>query len=86
MKPYSLRSIVLTYRMGTALLRRGTLAGAVGLALADAIPAYATEPSNAELLERIKRLEKKNEDQEKAFMTISRVWRNSHSGACGGRS
>jgi high affinity Mn2+ porin len=67
MKPYSLRSIVLTYRMGTALLRRGTLAGAVGLALAGAMPAYATEPSNAELLERIKRLEKKNEDQEKAL-------------------
>jgi hypothetical protein len=67
MKPYSLRSFVLTYRMGAPLLRRGALAGAVGLALASAMPAHADEPSNAELLERIKRLEKKNEDLEKAL-------------------
>jgi high affinity Mn2+ porin len=40
---------------------------AIGLALACAMPVYSAEPSNAELLERIKRLEKKNEELEKAL-------------------
>jgi len=48
-------------------LRRVTLAATVGMALAGAAPLYADEPSNAELLERIKRLEKKNEDMKKAL-------------------
>jgi high affinity Mn2+ porin len=48
-------------------LRRATLAATVGLALVGAHSAHAAEPSNAELLERIKRLEKKNEDLEKAL-------------------
>jgi hypothetical protein len=66
-KPYSLRLFVLPYRMIAPLLRRGALAGAIGLALAGAGSAFAAEPSNAELLDRIKRLEKKNEDMEKAL-------------------
>jgi high affinity Mn2+ porin len=47
--------------------RRATLAATVGMALAGALPVYAGELTNAELLERIKRLEKKNEDLEKAL-------------------
>jgi hypothetical protein len=57
----------MTYRKGAALSRRSALAGAVVLALAGAMPAHADEPSNAELLERIKRLEQKNDDLEKAL-------------------
>jgi len=67
MKLYSLRSFVLTYRMSAALINRGALAGAVGLALAGAMPAHADEPSNAELLKRIERIEKKNEELEKSL-------------------
>ena len=52
-------------------LRRVTLAATVGMALAGAAPLYADEPSNAELLERIKRLEKKNQDLEKALENAS---------------
>src|SRR5690348_11347070 len=66
MEPCSLRSFAQPYRMGMALLRHGVLVGAVSLTFAAA-PVYAAEPSNAERLERIKRLEKKNEDLEKAL-------------------
>ena len=81
MQPYSLRSFVLsfneklrslcefvlTYRMGARLLHCGVLFGTVGLTLAGAVSAQAAEPSNAELLERIERLEKKNEELDKAL-------------------
>ena len=67
MKPCSTRSFSLTYRMGAPLLRRGVLAGAVGFALVSAMPAHADEPSNAELIKRIERLEKKNEELEKSL-------------------
>src|SRR3990172_21296 len=49
------------------LWHRGALAVAVGLALAGAAPVRAAEPSNAEMLKRIERLEKKNEALEKAL-------------------
>jgi Cupredoxin-like domain len=47
--------------------RRVILAVTVGTALSGAAPCRADAPSNAELLERIKRLEKRNEDLEKAL-------------------
>ncbi|MBI5783028.1 MAG: carbohydrate porin [Gammaproteobacteria bacterium] len=53
--------------MSTPLFQRGALAAAVCLALAGATPALAAEPSNAELLKRIERLEKRNEELEKAL-------------------
>jgi hypothetical protein len=52
---------------GATLIHRGALAVAVGLALAGAAPVRAAEPSNAEMLKRIERLEKKNEALEKAL-------------------
>ncbi|MCR4332777.1 MAG: carbohydrate porin [Sulfuricaulis sp.] len=67
MKPCSLRSFILTYRMGAQLLQRGALATAIGLALASATPAFAAEPSNTDLLKRIERLEKKNQELEKSL-------------------
>ncbi|HYA37569.1 MAG TPA: hypothetical protein VEI74_04795, partial [Candidatus Methylomirabilis sp.] len=66
-KPCSRRSFIVTCSAGVQLLRRSAVVGAVGLALGGAMPVHADEPSNAELLERIKRLEKKNEDLEKAL-------------------
>jgi hypothetical protein len=48
------------------VFRRGLLAAA-SLALAGASPAFAAEPSNAELLRRIERLEKQNKELEKAL-------------------
>jgi high affinity Mn2+ porin len=44
-----------------------TLAIAAGLTMGTGLPAGAAEPSNAELLERIERLEKKNEELDKAL-------------------
>jgi hypothetical protein len=49
------------------LWQRGALAAAVSFVLAGAGSVFAAEPSNAELLKRIERLEKKNEDLEKAL-------------------
>ena len=66
-KPYSLRSFVLPYSVDTRVLQRGVLAAAIGFALAGAPPVFAAEPSNAEMLKRIERLEKKNEELEKAL-------------------
>jgi hypothetical protein len=67
MKPYSLRSFVLTYRMGASLWRRGAFVAAVSFTFAGAGSAFAAESSNAELFKRIERLEKKNEELEKAL-------------------
>jgi hypothetical protein len=53
--------------LATRQSKRGALAIAIGLALAGAHPVFAAEPSNAELLKRIERLEQKNEDLEKAL-------------------
>jgi RNA processing factor Prp31 len=47
-------------------LHRAALA-ATGMVLAGVMPALAAEPSNAELLERIERLEKQNRELEKAL-------------------
>ena len=52
---------------GAPLIHRGALAIVVGFALAGAAPVRAAEPSNAEMLKRIERLEKKNEELEKAL-------------------
>src|SRR3989344_6070461 len=52
--------------MDPQVFHRGVLAAA-SLALAGASPAFAAEPSNAELLKRSKRIEKHNEDLEKTF-------------------
>ncbi|HJW81537.1 MAG TPA: carbohydrate porin [Acidiferrobacterales bacterium] len=53
--------------LATRQSKRGALAVVVGLALAGAHPVFAAEPSNAELLKRVERLEQKNEDLEKAL-------------------
>jgi hypothetical protein len=66
-KPCSLRSLVPTYRMGARILQRGALVVVVGLAFTGATPVFAAEASNTELLKRIERLEKKNEELEKAL-------------------
>src|SRR3989338_6286680 len=52
--------------MDPQVFHRGVLAAA-SLALAGASPAFAAEPSNAELLKRIERIEKHNEELEKAL-------------------
>jgi len=48
-------------------LCRASLVISAGVALASAMPGLAAEPSNAELLERIERLEQKNQQLEKAL-------------------
>src|SRR3972149_2527862 len=53
--------------MRAPLWHRGALAAAISLALAGTGSVFAAEPSNAELLKRIERLEKKNEALEKAL-------------------
>src|SRR3990172_9517981 len=49
------------------LWHRGALAAAISLTLAGAGSVFAAEPSNAEMLKRIERIEKKNEALEKAL-------------------
>ena len=53
--------------MDPQVFHRGVLAVAVSLAFAGAFPVFAAEPSNAELLKRIERIEKHNEELEKAL-------------------
>jgi hypothetical protein len=53
--------------MQLRIFHRGALAVAIGLAFAATTPVSAAEPSNAELLKRIERLEKQNEELEKAL-------------------
>ncbi len=53
--------------MSVSVLQRGALAVAIGLALAGTELATAAEPSNAELLKRIERLEKKNQELEQSL-------------------
>lgn len=52
---------------GATLIHRGALAIAVGFALGASAPVRAAETPNAEMLKRIERLEKKNEELEKAL-------------------
>jgi len=53
--------------MRAPLWHRGALAAAISLTLAGTGSVFAAEPSNAEMLKRIERLEKKNEALEKAL-------------------